>query len=196
METFVKEIIEGNKFELVIDSSLFSKEIVFKSAFLFLDKWYFFFKKDFDGNIVLQFTKKDWVKDEPKVIIWDFSNELLNNILREKLFQENKEIRTEIITSSIQNSLREAELPNSWRGYEVSGQEYFEGTSQQNNEIDFDKDIDDILKEIESDPDLKIDEAEIEKILKEIEEESMSEEIPEVSINMDGLKKAKKQFDK
>jgi hypothetical protein len=53
------------------------------------------------------------------------------------------------------------------------------------NQIDFDKDIDDILKEIENDPDLQINEEEIARILKEIEEESNSEEKPQVMINLE-----------
>jgi len=56
--------------------------------------------------------------------------------------------------------------------------------STQKNEIDFDKDIDEILKEIENDPDLKIDEEEIENILKEIEEETQSEaQKPKVTVD-------------
>ncbi|MDP2395742.1 MAG: hypothetical protein Q8S84_02165 [bacterium] len=55
----------------------------------------------------------------------------------------------------------------------------------ENNQIDFDKDIDDILKEIENDPDLQINEEEIARILKEIEEESNSEEKPQIMINLE-----------
>jgi hypothetical protein len=40
------------------------------------------------------------------------------------------------------------------------------------NEMDFDKDIDQILKEIESDTDFTVDEKEIENILHEIEQDS------------------------
>jgi hypothetical protein len=53
--------------------------------------------------------------DKPKKIILDYTDELLNNLLRERVFEENKEVRTEIIVSAIQNSLREAELPNNWK---------------------------------------------------------------------------------
>jgi len=70
--------------------------------------------------------------------------------------------------------------------------------NQEKNQIDFDKDIDDILREIENDPDLKIDEEEIERILKEIEEEtaSMDEEKPKIVIDPDAVKKAKEKFNK
>lgn len=170
MESFLSEKIEWKKFELVIDTQIFNKFIILKAAHIFLEKGYFFFRFDENKNIIVQFTLKDWVEDKPEEILWAYSDELLNNVLRERIYEENKEIRNEIVTSAIQNSLREAELPNWWRGYEDVGENYF-ATKEENNEIDFDKDIDDILKEIENDPELKIDEDEIAKILKEIEEE-------------------------
>ena len=53
------------------------------------------------------------------------------------------------------------------------------------------------MKEIENDPELQIDEAEIEKILKEIEEETESEiQPPKLTANLEWLKKAKDQFKK
>jgi hypothetical protein len=121
----------------------------------------------------------------PENIIADFSDELLNNILREKVFEENKEIRTQIITSAIQNSLREAELPSSWTGYDNVDEGYFEKNENDNfnSTIDFDKDIDEILREIENDPELKIDEEEIERILKEIEQETEQENMSDVLLD-------------
>ena len=69
--------------------------------------------------------------------------------------------------------------------------------NQEGNQIDFDKDIDDILKEIENDPELKIDEEEIENILKEIEEEAGKDaEKPKITLDPAGLKKAKEGFKK
>lgn len=198
MEVFLNEVIKWEKFELLIDTKIFDKNIILKSAYNFLDKWYFFFRLNQDWNIILQFTKKDWVNTNPINIIWDFSDELLNNVLREVILEENKEIRTEIITSALQNSLREAELPNSWKGYEESRDWYFDWWSSNQesiSQIDFDKDIDEILREIENDPDLKIDEAEIERILKEIEEESEDSLVkPAISINLDAVTEMKKKF--
>ena len=180
MEAFLNEVLDWEKFELLIDTKIFNKEIILKSSHTFLDKWYFFFKLDDNKNIIVQFTIKDWVRDTAKKIISDYSDELLNNSLREIIFEENKEIRTEIITSALENSLREAELPNNWTWYDSIEDNYFDNWSScdggwKDNQIDFDKDIDDILKEIENDPELKIDEAEIDKILKEIEEEAEEE---------------------
>jgi hypothetical protein len=58
MEAFLNEVVEGEKFELTIDSKIFNKDIVLKTAYTFLDRGYFFFKLDKEGNIILQFTKK------------------------------------------------------------------------------------------------------------------------------------------
>jgi CBS-domain-containing membrane protein len=67
---------------------------------------------------------------------------------------------------------------------------------QEQNQIDFDKDIDEILKEIENDPDLKIDEEEIERILKEIEDETenMEEEKPKITLDPNAFSDVKKKF--
>ena len=202
MEGFLNEVVEWEKFELSIDTQIFNKEIILKSSHTFLDKGYFFFRLDDNKNIIVQFTLKDWIKENAKKIISDYSDELLNNSLRETIFEENKDIRTEIITTALQNSLREAELPNTWTWYENMEENYFDNGWSSNqwwndNQIDFDKDIDDILKEIENDPELKIDEDEIEKILKEIEEETLAEEIePAITINKDAIAEMKEKFKK
>jgi len=148
MESFLKFTSEENKFELLIDKNIFWKDIILKASYNFLDRGHFFFKLDKNENIILQFTKKQDC---------DFSDELLAVYLRDKLERDNKVIREAIVTAAIWNSL--------------DTRNFIELNTSENKDsnINFDKDIDDILKEIESDPDLKIDWSEIEKILKEIE---------------------------
>ncbi|MFA5917185.1 MAG: His-Xaa-Ser system protein HxsD [Candidatus Gracilibacteria bacterium] len=187
MEKFLNEIVQGNKFELLIDSKIFSKEIVMKAAYNFLDKGYFFFKIDKNNNIILQFTAKNGIKESPESIIGDFSDELLSVYLRDKLEHDNKDIREKIVGAAIANSLE--------------SQDFIEINTDDcgcENQIDFDKDIDEILREIENDPDLKIDEEEIARILKEIEEESMELENikPTINIDIDAVKDAKEKFKK
>lgn len=190
METFLKEIIDWEKFELTIDTKIFSKEIVLKTAYVFLNRGYFFFKLDWD-NILLQFTKQEDNNEDSKKIIWDFSDELLSTLLRDNLEKENKDIREKIVWAAIANSLD----ANWFTSIDTDNQ----GENQEQNQIDFDKDIDEILKEIENDPELKIDEEEIEKILKEIEEETENEveDIkPSIIIDPEAVKKAKENFKK
>ncbi|MDD4151923.1 MAG: His-Xaa-Ser system protein HxsD [Candidatus Gracilibacteria bacterium] len=173
---------EGEKFELLIDNNIFNKDIVLKAAYNFLDKGYFFFKLDNNLNIILQFSKKNGILESSEKIIGEFSDELLSVYLRDKLEHENKIIREMIIGSAIANS--------------VDDENFVEFDTNTQNQIDFDKDIDEILREIENDPELKIDEAEIERILREIEEETSSIEIEEPKIDLDtnNLKNVKEKF--
>jgi len=178
MTEFLKQDINWNKFELLIDSKLFPKEIVLKAAYGLLDKGYFFFKFDENKNIILQFNKKEWIKEDPKTIIWNFSWELLNTYLRDRLEKENKTIREQIISSAIGNA---ADYKN-----------FISIETNNNSMIDFNKDIDEILKEIEDDPDLKIDELEIDKLLSEIEEDSKNAK--KKILNTKKVENAKKKF--
>ncbi len=158
MEHFLNEKIFWKQFELLIDTKIFNKDVILKTAYIFLDKWYFFFKKDKNDNIFLQFTKKENVLEEPQKIILDFSDELLSTYLRDKLEKDNKKIRETIIKSAIWNS--------------VDNNNFIELNTNK-NQIDFiNKDIDEIMGEIENDPDLDIDKEEIETILKEIKEKN------------------------
>ena len=163
MNAFVKYGLDNGKCYLEIDTNLFNKDVILKSAYQFLDKAYFFFKLNSNNNIELQLTLKD-KNDNIEKVLADFSDELLATYLRDKLEKENKEIREKIVSSAIANSLD----PEHFVTIDTS-------KKQEQNQIDFDKDIDEILKEIENDPELKIDEEEIEKILKEIEEETESD---------------------
>lgn len=184
MEQFLNKQINWNAFELLIDKNIFSKDIVLKAAYNFLDRGYFFFKLNEDKNIILQFTPKDWVNENPEKIIWDFTDELLSVYLRDKLEHNNKDIREKIVGAAIANSIDSANFIE------------LDTNKQEQNQIDFDKDIDEILREIENDPELKIDEEEIERILREIEEEtaSMEQDEPKINLDTNSIKDAKAKF--
>lgn len=182
MSKFLQISTEGNVAELLIDTEIFPKEIILKAAFNFLDRGYFFFRVDENKNMILELTKRAENTENLEKIIENFSDTLLETYLRDKLEKDNKIIREAIVTKAINGPLDY----NNFVSLDVD--ENFE-----QNEIDFDKDIDEILAEIENDPDLKIDEAEIEKILAEIEAESENFK-PKVSLNIDAVKQAKENF--
>lgn len=188
MENFLKKDLNGNMFELCIDHNIFSKDIVLKAAYNFLDRGYFFFKVDENKNIVVQCTKKEEINFSVDQIVSDFSDELLSVYLRDILEKDNKVIREKIVSVAIGNSLD----ANHFVRIDTDKKQ----DNSQNNQIDFDKDIDDILREIENDPDLKIDEEEIERILKEIEEETEigAPEKPTITLDPNAVKNAKKIF--
>lgn len=192
MTEFLKKELDGNLFELLIDSTIFLPDIILRAAYNFLDRGYFFFKLDVDGNTILRFTPKDGAIESSEAIIGAYSDELLNVYLRDKLEKENKTIRETIVNAAIANSL-------DIQGFVSIDTENQYGHENDNwivNMIDFDKDIDEILREIENDPELKIDEAEIERILKEIEEETRSEILsePKIIIDPNKVQDAKKKF--
>jgi hypothetical protein len=69
MAGILKEVVKGQEFELVIETQIFSKDIILKSAYNLLDKGYFFFRYDKDQNMILEFTAKSDIDTDPKIII-------------------------------------------------------------------------------------------------------------------------------
>lgn len=179
MEVFVRYEIVWEKAEFFVDESLFLKEIVMKAAYNFLDKAYFFFKRDEEGKLLVQVTKKDLCEWNIDTIIWEFSDEILAVYLRDTLEKENKFIRERIVGAAIGNSL---------------DRNNFVENQGNVNQIDFDKDIDDILREIENDPELKIDEDEIAKILAEIEAEANDITPPQPRLDPNAFYDVKAKF--
>ena len=183
MSKFLKEVITGENFELLIDTKIFPKDIILKAAYNFLDKGYFFFKFDEFGNIILEFSRKAWIDMDSQVIIWEYSDELLDVFLRDKLEKDNKIIRESIVTKAINGP------------FDMQNFVTLDTDTTNSDDIDFDKDIDDILREIENDPDLEIDEHEIEKILKEIDQDTELQK-PEVKMDPNSIAGVKDMFKK
>jgi len=161
MEAFLHEIKQGETLELLIDTNIFHKDIILRSAYAFLDRAYFFFKFDENKNIILQLTKK-WNTASLWEILADFSDEMLAVYLRDRLERDNKTIRETIVQKAINGPL---DLEN-FVTLDTSSVD-----NSQSNQVNFDQDIDEILKEIENDQDFQVNENEIQDILKEIEDE-------------------------
>lgn len=184
MTGILNEIVEGKQFELTIDMQVFPKDIALKSAYNFLDRGYFFFQFNAEWNLILQFTAKADVDEDPKMIIGEFSDEMLAVYLRDKLEKDNKKIRETIVEKAINGPI------------DMENFVSLDTDRIQENQIDFDQDIDEILKEIEADTDISIDENEIENILKEIEQDSAEIEKPQIFADKTALKDAQKMFKK
>lgn len=181
MDAFLSQNSENNRLELKVDTTLFSPQVVMKAAYTFLDQAYFFFRKD-DEGIIVQITPKESASWTAEKFALEYSDELLATLLRYNLERDNKEIRETIVKRALSSFADVENFTYVARDEQV-----------QKNQIDFDKDIDDILKEIENDPDLKIDESEITRILAEIESEtSHKNSSPKIDLNK--LKDAKTKF--
>lgn len=178
MIQFLKTITESNRVEYLIDTQLFSPTIAMKAAYVLLDRAYFFFSIRPEWLIV-QVTPKVWQDWDAEKFALEYSDELLAYALRVQVELENKEVRETIVRRALGSY---ADLPN------FTAVDPVVSSSQ----IDFDKDIDEILREIENDPDLKIDEEEINRILAEIESETQALKKPKLDPNK--LKDVKKNF--
>ena len=188
-EFLKKQELQADTFELLIDANLFTADIVMRAAYNFLDRGNFFFSLDANRDIILQCNRKDGVTEPTEQIVRDYSDELLSTHLRATLERDNRTIRETIVRAALTNSLDTrhfVSLDTDSRGTQG-------GEAVNNNRIDFDKDIDEILREIENDPDLKIDEAEIERILKEIEAETKPV-ITDPVLDPKKVENAKKKF--
>ena len=183
MKPFLSQNSVNNRLELLIDGSLFSDHIAMKAAYTFLDRSYFLFYKDW-SNTIVQIHPKESQRWSAEIFALEYSDELLATSLRDRLEKENQVIRETIVKRALASY---ADVPN-FRSIEPEVQKV-------QNQIDFDKDIDEILREIENDPELKIDEEEINRILAEIEAESQSiQESKKPKLDPNKLKDAKAKF--
>jgi len=183
MSHFLKKIENSNGFQLLIDTSIFEKDIILKAAYNFLDIWYFFFKFDQDKNIVLECRAKDGVNFSSETIIGEYSDELLAVYLRDKLEKDNKIIRETIVTKAINGPL------------DMQNFVSLDTDAQEKSEIDFDKDIDQILKELEENPNVSLDENEIQNILDEIDSDASAQR-PSIIPNTQSIENIKNMFHK
>jgi His-Xaa-Ser system protein HxsD len=179
MQHFLSKNIENDRMELLIDTNIFSQNIAMKAAYTFLDRAYFFFHSSQEWLLV-QITPKSSETWDAEKFALEYSDELLAYYLRTQVEIENKVVRETIVHRALGSY---ADLPNF-----VS----IEPNAPQKWQIDFDRDINEILKDIENDPDLKIDEDEINRILAEIESETQALKKPKLDPNK--LKNVKKNF--
>lgn len=182
MKNFISKNIENGRVELLIDTTLFAPHIAMKAAYAMLDKAYFFFYTS-DAELIVQITPKEWQEWDAERFVLEYSDELLAYVLRVQVETENKAVRETIVRRALGSY---ADLPN-FASIDT-------GATPQKWQIDFDKDIDEILREIENDPELKIDEEEINRILAEIEAETQSQMIQKPKIDPNKLKDVKKNF--
>ena len=101
MYQFLRMQQEENRIELEIDLSIFSKDLVMKAAFQYLDQAYFFFKRGEMNSLIVQCQAKEDVKLEAEFFLKEFSDTLLEVTLRDTLEKENRVIRETIISRAL-----------------------------------------------------------------------------------------------
>ncbi|MFZ3232531.1 MAG: hypothetical protein WA194_03235 [Patescibacteria group bacterium] len=135
------EILGEGTFEFFVDEGLFSKEVVMKALYPYLDTCYFFLRRT-EGGITVRCDLHDKGKDVgPAAMAGILSGAILDGYLRERVTSENKDIREKLVTTALEHSLRQAmvvEDGDDFRTITNSG-----------------KSIDEILKELEMEFDIQ-----------------------------------------
>jgi His-Xaa-Ser system protein HxsD len=83
---------------LVLDSSLYPDEAVFRSCYAFTDRCYMFLQRD--GNVLKVRFRQRRQSAELDVIVGQFGNELINNRIRYSLARETRPIRELIVAQA------------------------------------------------------------------------------------------------
>lgn len=96
-----------NEISFNLNTKIYSKELIFKTAYVFIDKLYIYFDSASDGDMIVTLRAKDKSRDNQlEELKGEFSNELLNVLLRENASERNKKIVEIIIGGAITASLR------------------------------------------------------------------------------------------
>jgi len=91
-----------NKITFLLDSKLISLEAIYSTCYAFIDKFYIYLDKNKE-NVIVAFQPKEG-KVNLKTIEGEFRNELLSNLLREKITKNNSKIREYILGQALYSS--------------------------------------------------------------------------------------------
>ncbi len=91
--------VNKSSLELVVDRSLYTDAVIFRTCYLFTDRCYLFLCLTAPGEISVAFRAK---KAQPDLdsVAGEFGNELVNQKIRAELAEETKLIRELIVTQA------------------------------------------------------------------------------------------------
>ena len=91
-----------NKITFSLNSKITSLEAIYSTCYAFIDKFYIYLDKNKE-NVIVAFQPKEG-KVNLKTIEGEFRNELLSNLLREKITKNNSKIREYILGQALYSS--------------------------------------------------------------------------------------------
>lgn len=96
-----------NKMTFLLNSKITSLETIYSTCYAFIDKFYIYLDKKKENIIVTLRPKENQPKEKinSKIIEGEFRNELLNNLLREKIAKNNSKIREYILGQALYSSM-------------------------------------------------------------------------------------------
>ena len=93
-----------NQLEFTINTKIYPLEAIYQASYLFLDKVYIFLDGDPRKEIKVLFKGQEGQRDLGN-LAGEFYNELLNQLLREKVSETNKKIREYIVAKALYNAV-------------------------------------------------------------------------------------------
>jgi His-Xaa-Ser system protein HxsD len=97
-----------------LNAKNYPKEVVYSTAYVFLNRAYVYLDGDPDDKIQVYLKGKEKLdKQRLKALQGEFLNELLNYLLRIEVAQSNQKIREYIVASSLISSLPSGQLDQS-----------------------------------------------------------------------------------
>jgi len=91
------------KITFLLNSKITSLEAIYSTCYSFIDKFYIYLDKNKD-NFVVALQLKEGEKASQTAVEGEFRNELLNNLLREKIAKNNAKIREYILGQALYSS--------------------------------------------------------------------------------------------
>lgn len=168
-DKFIKHIEKSDyQVEMIVDWKIFSVNNVLKASYELVDKVYMFFKSQWDDYLV-QFKLKD-DKLNLDQIVNSFWEELVYHKLRYDIDQKSWDLRKKIIETALWFGVSLDDIQSDIMKFAdeyTQQQAYTQEVESQSPQ----KSIDQIITDIENDPDFADDKDEIISILKEIEQE-------------------------
>lgn len=168
-DKFVKSVEKWTyQVEMIVDWKIFSVNNVLKASYELVDKVYMFFKSYWDDYLV-QFKLKDDKLDLDQIVN-SFWEELVYHKLRYDIDQQSWSLRQKIIETALWYGVSLEDIQSDIMKF---ADEYTQSTQWGISEEPQvpQKSIDQIITDIENDPDFADDKDEIISILKEIEQE-------------------------
>lgn len=96
---------------LTLNKKLYTYEVVYGTAYIFIDRCYVFLDADDDGNTIVRLKGKQPMGQEAlEALAGEFANELLNQLLRVKIAKRNAKIREYIVARALFSNFREREI--------------------------------------------------------------------------------------
>jgi His-Xaa-Ser system protein HxsD len=97
--------------KLTLNKGLYTKEVLFGTAYIFIDRAYVFLDRNEEGDYLVQLKmKEDTPHKDLEALVGEFSNELVNQLLRVSVSKRNAKIREAIVSRALFSNFNERKI--------------------------------------------------------------------------------------